>query len=72
MSYANLARNIFAHTSLDSSLPPYVSLNEQPDGVITLDVRSRGDQYASRIALGYDQLRSLANSINTFLVGAPR
>ena len=32
-------RNIFAYTSLDLTYPEYVSVNEQDDGSITIDVR---------------------------------
>lgn len=72
-------QNIFAYTSLDTLYPEYVSINEQDDGSITIDVRGPvtppdethpygrcGDTV--RMTLPRDQLATLVRDIAYFAI----
>ena len=64
--------NIHAYTEPEPSYPGYLSLNECPDGVLALTVRSRGNggRDLGTVEVPRDELLRLAASIQAKL-GAP-
>ena len=58
-------KNIFAYTEPGSSFPAFVSLNQHPDGRITLTVRAAGDggRNMGDIVLPVEQMNKLAAAI---------
>jgi hypothetical protein len=55
--------NYFAHTTLNHTYPAYISINDDPDGNVSVIVRSEGKQDGSTIQLTKAQLKDLAVNI---------
>jgi hypothetical protein len=49
-----MRRNLFAFTQPTSELPGYVSLNQEPDGRVTMAVRAQGQQNPTELELPPD------------------
>lgn len=58
-------RNIFAHTAAGPSYPPYISVNAEVDGTISVTVRSEGNwgRDVSTIKLQRDCVRDLVQAL---------
>lgn len=62
-------KNIFAYTAPGSNYPETLSINEQDDGSVTIDVRAPASAHGScgdvvRMSIPQEQLLNLAEAIN--------